>query len=549
MKKIVYLLTVFALVFASCNPMDDIYNEIDKQQAKNKAIGDISYTLVNDDYTNKLDKGGLGLKNTFFANLDDAKTKLPAFLTAKYPSLGVIYSKDGSIKKASAVNLTFSLSDPVKKNTYTVTSDDYTAIGLTSLNTSKEFNTFFDYKFPNTVKGSIIDLTYKTKPAITNYTLVNADYKLVGNGKYNNFDIRTGKPDQKEEVRRKKIEKILLNNFPSAKTGDKYKVKYATYNGSSGVAEMTLVLNKPTGVTYYTLTKEDYKLVGNGKYNNFDIRVGKAEEKIEARRVKIEKILLKNYPSAKKGDEFHITYATYDGSSGEKTMFLEFNGTTYDIITNPSLPGYGFYTYVLENATARFTYIKDWKAPFILMGADYIAMGEKYGNLAGRNSDQKIQSQRKIAIYLGMKYPYATKDDFMAVQYKSYLGGGKSETLNVNFVHNGTRWNAIPEVIPTTLQFGHNGKTWEPDNTIKYTLTKADYALVGNGRYNNFDVRKGKADEKEKVRLVKINTILLKNFPNDDEGQKYIISYDIYNGAAATWTMKVKKEKGKYVLN
>ena len=38
--------------------------------------------------------------------------------------------------------------------------------------------------------------------------------------------------------------------------------------------------------------------------------------------------------------------------------------------------------------------------------------------------------------------------------------------------------------------------------------------------------------QQESVRLDKVNTILLNNFPSDAEGQKYIVTYNIYNGAA-----------------
>ncbi len=71
--------------------------------------------------------------------------------------------------------------------------------------------------------------------------------------------------------------------------------------------------------------------------------------------------------------------------------------------------------------------------------------------------------------------------------------------------------------------------------------------LVGNDRYNNFDVRTGRDEELEEVRLEKINTILKNNFPDDAEGQKYIVSYNIYNGANDVWTLAVIKVGADYV--
>ena len=54
-------------------------------------------------------------------------------------------------------------------------------------------------------------------------------------------------------------------------------------------------------------------------------------------------------------------------------------------------------------------------------------------------------------------------------------------------------------------------------------------------------------EELEDVRVEKISTILLNNFPSDTEGQKYIVTYNIYNGAAGIWSLAVIKEGSAYV--
>ena len=82
---------------------------------------------------------------------------------------------------------------------------------------------------------------------------------------------------------------------------------------------------------------------------------------------------------------------------------------------------------------------------------------------------------------------------------------------------------------------------------VEVITEAADYELVGNGNYGNFDVRAGKVEEPEAVRVDKISTILLNNFPSDAEGQKYIVTYNIYNGAAGIWSLAVIKEGNAYV--
>ena len=523
MKKIFYSFAILSLLFTSCNPMEDIYSEIDATETV--ISGEATYTLTDADY----DDLDLGYGN--FSSIEDAKSMLPDFLSGKFPAWGA----------ESLAAVTFKLYSPIKFETYTVTDADYTAVGLTSLNNSGDFNDFFSYKFPSEANGTVVDLTYNTEPTIINYTLTDADFDLVGNGRFDNFDIRAGRAEEEIEVRRAKIQTILLNNFSDAADATKYNVTYAVYDGASGTLEMLVKQqqNEPDAAltTDYTLTDADFDLVGNGNYNNFDIRAGKDEETIESRRVKIETILLNNVPGAVAGDLYNVTYAIYNGAAGTRDMLVEFDGTGYTIFSTTS---YEFYTFVLEENTARFTYSDEWAAPITFTSDEYSLMGQRYPNFS--DNDEAVYN---IGIYLRTLYQFAAPDDFVAVEYNYYSGGVSQR--NVNFVFDGSVWNAIPNVIDETIKFGHDGTTWVPDNTIKYTLIGADYALVGNDRYENFDVRTGKDEEQESVRLDKINTILLNNFPSDAEGQKYIVTYNIYNGAAGVWSLAVIKEGGAYV--
>ncbi len=65
----------------------------------------------------------------------------------------------------------------------------------------------------------------------TEYTLTNSDYELVGNGKYHNFDVRTGKSESDPLVILSKLNTILDNNF-EYKEGDAIEVTFAIYDGS-----------------------------------------------------------------------------------------------------------------------------------------------------------------------------------------------------------------------------------------------------------------------------------------------------------------------------
>ena len=541
MKKIFYLFVSLVFIFTSCNPLEDLDAELAESTKLNGIVGDIARTLSDEDYEI------LDLSYGNFNSEDLAKEMLPSFISGQYPALGVTFKADGSINQASSALITYKLYNPIKFEEYTVVDADYAALELTSLNNSGEYNDFFDQKFPSEVKGTVIDLTFKTEPTIENYTLTDDDYDFVGSGRFNNFDIRTGRDDELIEARRVKIQAILLNNFPEAAFGVKYNVIYDAYDGSSTEEynlEVQLEENPtdPSKTIVYTLVNADYELIGNGTFNNFDIRDGKPEADVQVRRAKIETILLNNYPDAVSGDFFVITYDTYDGVGRPVLeMILQFDGTNYNIF---DVKVYALYTFTLEDTTMRFTLVDDWAAPISFTSEEYELMGGsgRFSNFSGATSE----ANRKIAIYLETLYPFAADEDFVAVQYNFY--SGSTSIKNVNFVFDGAVWSSISSVIDTELKFGHDGSSWVPDNTIKYTLTNADFALVDNGRYNNFDVRAGKDEETVASRVVKLNVILKANFPASAQGQKFSVTYAVYDGANGFRTTNVILEGADYIL-
>ena len=82
MKKIVYLLMAFTLVFTTaCDPMEDVYDEIG--DSENIITGDVTFEMSDDDY-DFLEQG-----YGSFSSTDDAKELIPDLLDEKYPVWGV----------------------------------------------------------------------------------------------------------------------------------------------------------------------------------------------------------------------------------------------------------------------------------------------------------------------------------------------------------------------------------------------------------------------------------------------------------------------------
>lgn len=274
---------------------------------------------------------------------------------------------------------------------------------------------------------------------------------------------------------------------------------------------------------------------------------------------------------SKKNDEkslkiYEVTPADYTAGGhtyGNFSSFSHITGfldTKYPAAANRLLVSLTYKYYDGTTKTLENGFINNggkWEMSTGITDAEYTAMGESRAQFSFE--DEAFQ---KIPVFLKDKFKFDNKKagDIEGIMYKLYVtdkqdvdNDGRTDDKTVYrfvafFIYDGANWSKYNNLKSETIQFGHDGSKWVPDNTIKYTLTAADYTLVGNGGYGNFDVRAGKDEETVASRVTKINTILLNNFPTDAEGQKYIVSYNVYNGANAIYQTAVIKTGGAYVL-
>ena len=112
MKNIIYLLAFVAVLFVSCDPLDDVYEELDALSS-DVVVGETALTLTDDDYDD------LGLNFGNFNSTDQAKSLIPGLLTDKFPVWG----------KGSLAEVTYELYAPKQEQDsivrYTVTTEDY----------------------------------------------------------------------------------------------------------------------------------------------------------------------------------------------------------------------------------------------------------------------------------------------------------------------------------------------------------------------------------------------------------------------------------------
>ena len=108
------------------------------------------------------------------------------------------------------------------------------------------------------------------------------------------------------------------------------------------------------------------------------------------------------------------------------------------------------------------------------------------------------------------------------------------------------------------MNFGNDGSTWVPDNTIKYTLAAGDYsAIAANESLGNADARANLASYGNfntnggywttELIIEAIDFVLQGMHPDAEEGQKYVVTYDSYPGGLQEVSLIL--EGGVYVVN
>ena len=575
MKKLLILIGVVGLFSAvGCNPMDDIYDEIDTSL---KVEGTVDYTLTDDDY------GTLLLEQNNFSSLDEAKALIPALLKEKYPAFTA-----NSLAKVS-----FNIYDPVSVEEYTVTDSDYSEAGLSKnyVTETSDVQDILKYTYPQAKEGDFVKLTYNVIATPIQDTLTDDDYDLIGTelaaeypdaadgaAYHSDFDKRTGEAGYwTDEMIAEAITVVLNDRIDDAVEGELYAVTYDTFTDDYEHVLKTMIFrydgnefkkfNSTPDGEYYQYAESDYSLVateladeyptaasnladhGNfyRKYTDND-SYWTDEMLVDAANV----VLNEHFPGAAEGKVFEIEFEVY-GATNTETLTLVKNGDTYEPATSVSI----------TQKTKAFAYTNGtWNEPLTLEKQDYYDMGLSYPDF-----DNQDEAAYKIGIFLNKKYPYAEPGDAVAVAYDFYSGG--LSTRYANFIFKDGAFQYIPAVKENSLQFGYDGSTWVPDNTIQYSFTSDDYSLVANelmdvyssaaanlDNFGNFN-RSGGPDGpptgtswNDEMMLDAINIVLDNLDPNAEVGQKYLVSYTIYAGGYSTESKSVIKDQdGTWVYN
>ncbi len=541
MKKIFLLLTVFSLVFASCDPLGDINDEIDAE-ANNAIVGSVDYTLVSDDYD------GLGLEKSYFNDLATAKTMIPNFLADKYPVWGdkssvlVGYELKAGTDIEEVANFTTA-------GRYTLANADYpdainNAIGFYENENPKDFiPAILANSIASPTEGQIIRTKHKQYVGTTVLgTASFVEYAFAGSlegwaitdvvgaqgwtsesGYVQGNGYAGGRHANEDWLISPEID---LAAVTSAKFQINQAIKYASdfsllkilvsknYTGDQTTAtwdEITLATGPNAGNSAMTLS-EDYDF---SAYDGETIHIAFKYESTatDAGRWRIESLKLKA-PGV-------------EGTTVTREAFYMYSSGNWDLVDKA----------------------------FYLNAEDYDSMGESSGQ-PGRynNFSSSTPPNNYIPTFLSSKFPFAQEEDNIFIYYKYYESGTSVKGNKFTFT------NGMWTPHQTKLQFGYEVNKWVPDNTIKHTLTRganSDYdylasvltgteyaGLIGNlSNYDDFDY-----NWSEDQILYSLGLLADHINPSAAEGQKYLFSYIVYDSGEQERSKWIKKEGGNWVL-
>ena len=548
------LVALLVMVTFACDPLEDVYKELDQAEINaNGALGivsaDLAFTLTEEDYDSLEDVSGAGANAAEFHSFrseDDAKTLIPTILDIRYPHLG-----NGS-RAAITYDLYLGSQSDVATYTgatvYAVSDANYEALGGDA-ETYNLFNALqpagayipgiLDDSIASPTDGDVVLVTYDYADEVVDpsidHTMRAADYQML-------IDYVIGSRDSSW------LHPVHLNQ-------ELYYGAVTRFENFEGRAS-----EHKEWINDYGLA--DTLFNGSTTPEEDSIRV---QRRIEEGVIKYLELAYPNAVPQINGIDvlYYLTYDVWYGSSiggKEYHASLQADGNgSFDFVDEPT-------TSALSSSSASeqrgdfYVYDNgDWeldRGAVYLSSADYESMGNpgpgRYGNFSSSVSPDDYLPQLLLR-----KFPYAQAADEIVVVYKYYSGG--PQTRGDHYTFENAVWNEYNPVISQTTNFAHDGNSWVADNTIKYTLTSADYDFIANntagtawgdnlGRFGNFNRTGGSTSWSDENLIAALSDLLNNLYPDAEEGQKYLMIFDTYIGTSSTEEKHLIKVNGVYEL-
>lgn len=550
MKKIVYLLSIVALVITACNPMEDIYDELPNQDT---IVGTDTFTMTSDDYAEVDGSTDEDYYETFnsFANLDDAKTALPSFLADRYPFWG----------QGSAVTVSFDVYDGnpgdivspfANADVYTLGSNDYISSNSNAFLIGEDVESALEdvlaEQFPMPTDGQVVRLGYNEFTAEPTTGLASV-YEAAFPTNFGDFGLVS-----------------VTGPEELGWTEDAAFAVGSGWDGGPNETEEWLIspeidLTGSTGLLFQVTQEIDFL----GDPTLIDILVstdytGNVED-ATWEVVDFDKNAFSNMTTSE-----DLDFSDFDG----ETIHVAFKYSSTDSdsprwrVQDFAIRTIGFEG-PTESKSAYYTYFDgSWDTNddvYYLSAADYDSMGEGSGQPGQFNNfSGSVDPKNYLPTFLNLRFPFAQEEDELYMIYRFY--GGSS----VGTVTRGNLYTVVDGVWTpsiTTLQFGYDNGVWVPDNTIRYTLVGTDYAAVVNAltgvegyeaavdnldTFGNFNRSGGSTNWSDEMVIAALNVVLDNINPTAEEGQKYVVTIATWAPGNSTEDWAMIKADGAWVV-
>lgn len=600
MKKIFYLLTVVGLVFTACSPLEEIYDEIDSDLKA--VVGEAEYTLTDDDYEE------LELNYGSFSSEEDAKADLPPFLAEKYP----VWGKGSSV----LVDYKLYVGSAFGAKDYNLTQEDYATsgsdlLGFASDADPAEFlpqiladNVSYakegDYRVAKYFQytGS----AYTVKPTVSiednfDYGAVAGDLTTITA----NWTTHSGSSAVGYTTT-----SLSMAGYPTSGTGGSITIS------SSNSEDVNSALTTISSGKVYASALVNLSVVGKGTYffhimeapdtqpyAQFRARVGAKSDgsgKISfgigassssltygetSFELNTTYLLVSSYDIATGTSDLHVLTtteteepgtpeATNTGNSGNAISAVAIRqsgdgptgsidgirvaNTWSAIMSNEDLPDEVVGT--KEAGEMSYTYADGiWEIP---SSRYYKLTEEDFESIGIPSFGSSTPPDDYLPTFLKLKFPYAQEEAELDVAYEYVSSSSGAQTRGNLYTFMEGAWVGYKSTISTTLQFGHDGKEWIPDNTIKYTLTSDDYCYMADElkdvpgyedlveslcNYGDYDY-----NWTEDQIVFSLGILADKLNPDAEEGQKYLFTYLLYDNGINELSTKIILEEGVWIL-
>lgn len=512
MKKLLYIPLILGLMW-SCDPLEETYDNLDEAQGPYKES--IEYTLVSTDYTNA-SKAALKLAenaaDTAKANLIKSQQAFNSRFTANALVGGILSTNFLALNQGSSAVVTYNnnLEDLEYLNaisgatTYTVSNDDYTAVGGNVATAG--------YFIPsNTADENVASILAS---AIANAE--DGDYAIVsykqsdnepgsGGGEVVSF---TGYLEDFNDVTEANLEiNMAYTDWTSdVVAGDKYWLT-KNYNSNSYIQASAYGTTAETN-EMWAISPEVNLTGAISPVLSFDVCFGYVVDDV------VTVWITTNYTGDASTTTWTELTSNFDFSVGMPA------GSGYGVLTNcgtASLSAYvdqtvqiGFKysgsstnttTAQIDNVSIQNTakggekadLFKTYNDVYQYTGTawkkssdvraihqfEYVAMGQNYGNFSS-----SAPAANYLPTFLASAYPFAQEGDSKIVAYKYYASGATSYRADKYDFVNGA-WTLYSGIVEQSDQFVHTGAEWIFDPTVKFSLTADDMMLLVNWVYSN----------------------------------------------------------------